>query len=102
MACHADCVFLCCTSMCGKFTNMTRVGKKTFMLTKCVVVSRSTSLLHINAFAGFHTGFFSWGGEEVCEVLPQCRARGCSTHTLVCVQARGIWGYAPPPQKISF
>ena len=41
---------------------------------------------------------FWWGGggEEVCG-----RARTHNTYVLACVQARGVWGHAPP-QKIFF
>ena len=44
---------------------------------------------------GFIQDFLVGGGEEVCGSLPQCHTRAHSTHTLVYIQARGVWGHAP-------
>ena len=40
---------------------------------------------------GFIQDFLVGGGEEVCG-----RARTHNTYVLACVQARGVWGHAPP------
>ena len=42
------------------------------------------------------------GGEEVCGGSVCGRARARSTRALACVQARGVWGHAPPGKKNSF
>ena len=42
------------------------------------------------------------GGEEVCGGSVCGRARARSTCALACVQARGVWGHAPPGKKNFF
>ena len=47
---------------------------------------------------GFHTGFFGGEGRSLWGSV--CRyVRACSTHALACVEARGVWGHAPPQEK---
>ena len=44
---------------------------------------------------------FCWGGGGK-KFVGQCVWACTSTHALVCVQARGVWGHAPPGKKIFF
>ena len=42
---------------------------------------------------GFHTGFFTGGGEVFVKVVLACVST--ATHVSACEQPRGIWGHVP-------
>ena len=82
-----------------------------FKICQCILMTDSPNLMltkvshymvYLSCYlsyvgAGFHTGFLVCGGRSLWGTVTVSCMSAQHTHISVCVQARGIWGHAPPP-----